>query len=225
MEARPTTAFGLSIAAGVLIVVGSFLFLLIGFGFFSLFALLGLIFGTIVLVGSILLYARPREHVAWGVIVLIFSALSLVGFGGFLIGAIIGIIGGAIGVGWQPGGSFAASSYGGAHMGPYGVPVMPWRMCIGCGRWIPWSYNVCPLCGTQAPIASWVPRAVEPAVQSPDASPYPSPSGLTGAPAPQAYPNPTPAPPAKAPCPTCEGDAEWSPAYHRWFCPAEGRYF
>ena len=106
--------------------------------------------------------------------------------------------------------------------GPYGVPVAPWRLCMGCGRWIPWAYNICPLCGTAAPVAAWVPRA--PAPSAPSAVPWVPPI----APPPfAALPQPAaPAPPPiKAACPTCEGEAVWMAAQGRWYCPAEARYF
>jgi hypothetical protein len=197
------------VVASVLSLVGSLFFLLIGFGYFFVGALLGLASAIVVIVSAAMLYARPSQHVAWGVIILIFSITSLFGFGGFVAGMALGITGGAIGMAWgtQPsgyGGAYAMP-LAGMYMGPYGVPVMPWRMCVGCGRWIPWAYNVCPLCGTKA----------EPAP--------------AGAPAPMPAP-PTPAMPAapetiRAPCPTCRGEAEWLPAYKKWYCATETRYF
>jgi len=215
---RPVVASVLSLVGGILILVGSLFFLLIGFGYFFVGALLGLACAIVVIISAAAMYAKPSQHVAWGVIILIFSIVSLFGFGGFVAGMALGITGGAIGMAWgiQPsgyGGAYAMP-LAGMYMGPYGVPVMPWRMCVGCGRWIPWTYNVCPLCGTQAPVASWVPKAE---------------------PAPAGAPSPMPAPPApampaapetiRAPCPTCRGEAEWLPAYKKWYCATETRYF
>jgi len=105
-------------------------------------------------------------------------------------------------------------------VGPYGVPVTPWRLCMGCGRWIPWTYNVCPMCGTVAPLAPWVPRAPE------GAPPVQGIMPAQGAP-PSAAPSPPPTPPepVRAPCPTCDGQAEWLAAVRRWYCRAENRSF
>jgi len=251
---RPVSAFALSLASGILVVLGALVLLLLTFGFFSIFGLLGLAFGTIILFAAVLMYARPREHAIWGVIVLVFACVSIVSIGGFVAGMILGIIGGALAIAWRPEGpvlgtyvsSPAYGAYGGAPTmntygggspaGPYGVPVTPWRMCMGCGRWIPWTYNVCPLCGTQTPIASWVPRATEAPLTATSPAPWayvPSPPTPM---APPAYTAPTPAPlytpptppsppPVKAPCPTCTGEAEWNAAARRWYCPTESKYF
>lgn len=40
--------------------------------------------------------SNPREHVTWGIIIIIFSVLSLVIGGGFVIGMIFGLIGGVL---------------------------------------------------------------------------------------------------------------------------------
>ncbi len=234
---RPSSAFALSLASGILVVVGSLVLILLSFGFISFLWLLALVFGTIILFASVLLYARPAEHAIWGVIILVFACLSIIGFGGFVAGMVLGIIGGALGIAWRPegpafGGGYAAGPgylpYGGAPMaGPHGVPVTPFRMCMGCGRWIPWTFNVCPLCGTQAPVAGWVPRAAEaPFAEAPPGfvatAPMPPPPSM--APPVVEY-RATSSPPMKAPCPTCTGEAEWNAPSRRWYCPAESKYF
>jgi hypothetical protein len=247
---RPVSAFALSLASGILIVVCALILLLIRFPW--IFALVGLVSGTITLFASVLMYARPKEHAIWGVLVLVFACVGIVSFGGFIAGMVLGIIGGALGIAWRPegtaygtyaptpvyggyGGVPATGGYaGGFSAGPYGVPMTPWRMCMGCGRWIPWSYNVCPLCGTQTPVASWLPRATDtpPVTAPPIAGPYgtPPPTPVTtpmySMPAP-AYTTPQAptAPRPKEPCPTCTGEAEWNAAVGRWFCPAESKYF
>ncbi|HEV8595038.1 MAG TPA: DUF6114 domain-containing protein, partial [Thermoplasmata archaeon] len=170
----------------------------------------------LVIVGAVLLFRFPAQRVAWGVVILIFSVCSIIGFGGFIAGMILGIIGGALGIAWKPESERAQYGYA---PGPYGTPVMPWRMCMGCGRWIPWAYNVCPLCGTSAPIAPWVPKAPDPS------APGTGPATPFG---PSSVSNPYAAPPQetiRAPCPTCEGQAEWNEQQKRWFCPAESKYF
>ena len=251
------SAFALSLASGILVVLGALVFLLLTRGFSLIFSLLGLTCGTIILFAAVLMYARPKEHAIWGVVVLVFACVSIVSIGGFIAGMILGIIGGALGIAWRPEGPAfgtyaptpAYASYGayggaptmgpyggGSPAGPYGIPVTPWRMCMGCGRWIPWAYNVCPLCGTQTPIASWVPRAAEaPPTATPPApgayvpslpTPMAPPAYAAQSPVPS-YGAPTPptSPPVKEPCPTCTGEAEWNAAVGRWFCPAESKYF
>ncbi|MEK6851910.1 MAG: hypothetical protein AABY30_05165, partial [Candidatus Thermoplasmatota archaeon] len=189
------------------------------------------------------------QHVAWGVIVLVFSVLSIVSFGGFIVGMAFGIVGGAIGMAWgtpqpmpyvAPYGYTAPSGYGASYghaapyvspapyayaapsmpMGPWGVPVTPWRMCTGCGRWVPWAYGVCPMCGTQTPVAPWAAAPAQPT--APAAATTQAPAAFVPAPSFGAEPAP---PPITAPCPTCDGDAEWLPMYKKWYCAKEFRYF
>lgn len=52
--------------------------------------------GAMVLFGAIMMNARPQETRNWGIIVLIFSVLGLVGMGLSILGGIIGIVGGAM---------------------------------------------------------------------------------------------------------------------------------
>lgn len=120
---KPTTAFVLSLIAGVLILLGGgmgsfFLGMMGGWrgmmsgphmmgfpsgGYGIGFSILGLIVGFLVIFGAIMLDSKPNEHKTWGAIILIFSILSiLVGIGGFGLGAILGIIGGALAISWTP---------------------------------------------------------------------------------------------------------------------------
>jgi len=118
-QGMTTTAFVLSLIGGIIIVLNSILTIfwstnggpwyggmmgswMGGFGYgynYGLtfaFSVAALISGIIVMVGAVMLNARPAEHMAWGAIVLIFSVVSFLGMGGFFIGAILGIAGGAI---------------------------------------------------------------------------------------------------------------------------------
>ena len=61
----------------------------------SRLAAVGLIFGIPVLLGAIMLYSKPANKKAWGIIVIVFSIPSVITGGGFIIGFILGIIGGA----------------------------------------------------------------------------------------------------------------------------------
>ncbi len=74
----------------------------IPFGFMSGFFLIGLVSGIMVTLGAAMLNTRPSEHTAWGMIILVFSVISLLGMGGFVVGAILGIVGGTLSLSWKP---------------------------------------------------------------------------------------------------------------------------
>ncbi len=126
---KPTTAFTLSLIAGILILINGAilgplsLFLTnniqeyipmeimtwevkAGLTIAStiLYALMipGIFMGIIVIVSSLLLY-RSKVHVGfWGIIILLVSILSFIIGGGFVIGALLGIAGGIIALTWKP---------------------------------------------------------------------------------------------------------------------------
>jgi hypothetical protein len=56
---------------------------------------IAIVFAIIVLFGAYLMY-KPGKQVAGGVIVLVFSVLSIITGGGWLIGLILGVIGGIL---------------------------------------------------------------------------------------------------------------------------------
>ena len=74
----------------------------LGFGFFA--GLLGLIFGAIVIISAFMLNSKPQEHTTWGMLIVIFSVLSIFGsaMGGFGIGLVLGLIDGALAMAWKP---------------------------------------------------------------------------------------------------------------------------
>src|SRR5256884_7419557 len=115
MAEKPTAAFVLSLIGGIFIllvaivvmalasVIGSLM--LIGGGdpnLAYLYGAVGLIFAILVLVGAVMLWMKPQQHVMWGVVVLLFSLFSIITTGGFFIGLILGLIGGILGVAWKP---------------------------------------------------------------------------------------------------------------------------
>lgn len=54
--------------------------------------------GVIVLIGAVMLYAKPEQHRTWGVVILVVSALNFfAGMGSLLAGA-LGVIGGVLAV-------------------------------------------------------------------------------------------------------------------------------
>ncbi|HXW94866.1 MAG TPA: hypothetical protein VEJ19_04095 [Nitrososphaerales archaeon] len=75
-----------SLISGVLTVMGGF----------------GLVCGSIVLVSATMLLAKIGIRRTWGILILVFSVLSFVGLGGFVVGAILGILGGVLTLRWKP---------------------------------------------------------------------------------------------------------------------------
>ncbi len=76
-----------------------------GLGFmFGLMGILGLVFGVIVIISALMLNRRPHEHTTWGILILVFSVLSVFGsmMGGFSIGVLLGLIGGVLAITWKP---------------------------------------------------------------------------------------------------------------------------
>jgi len=62
----------------------------------------GLVCGAIVLVSATMLLAKVGNWRTWGILILVFSVLSFVGLGGFVVGAILGIVGGILALRWKP---------------------------------------------------------------------------------------------------------------------------
>jgi hypothetical protein len=126
----PTVAFILSLVGGILVLLMGIMFLTIGTAFMggmmggyypgmmggyyypggagfvsSIIAgigIWGLICGVLILLGAFMIYTRPGSHGIWGIIILIFSLLSFIAGGGFIIGAILGVIGGILAIVWKP---------------------------------------------------------------------------------------------------------------------------
>lgn len=116
---RAIIGFALSLVAGIFILLNGLAFIALqsflnsiielvpipvaipGLGIaeavFATIGAIGVVFAIIVFVGAFLIY-MPGKEVIGGIIVLIFSILSIVAMGGFFIGMILGIIGGALGI-------------------------------------------------------------------------------------------------------------------------------
>ena len=129
---HPTTGAILALVGGILMMVGGILFLAvstlilpnldvasfpnvhtppgltaggitaIASGVVGAMGLLGLASGIIVLVSAVILLTRPSQARTWGVLILVFSVLSFLGPGGFVVGAILGIVGGILTLRWKP---------------------------------------------------------------------------------------------------------------------------
>ena len=72
------------------------------YSYMTAFSAVGLICGVIVVIGAFMFNTRPSERMSWGILVLIFSAVSLISMGGWFIGALLGIAGGALAISWKP---------------------------------------------------------------------------------------------------------------------------
>ena len=70
--------------------------------FFTAVSVVSLVCGVIVVMSALVLRVHPQEHVLWGVVIVVFSAISFVGMGGYFVGAAFGIVGGAIALTYKP---------------------------------------------------------------------------------------------------------------------------
>ncbi len=71
-------------------------------GFFTAISVVSIVCSVIVVFASFVLRLHPREHFMWGIVIVVFSAVSFVGMGGFFVGAVLGIIGGALALTYRP---------------------------------------------------------------------------------------------------------------------------
>lgn len=165
----PTTAFALALVAGVLFLLGASMPLVFmgsfgdmsgmmedyeggdmmdGFsggetmdtGFIAT-RIVGLAFAGAVLYGAIMLNSKPVQHVTWGILILVFSILSVfTSWAGFGIGLILGVIGGGFAIAWRP---------------TVATPLQPTapvgRYCPNCGRAIAMDARYCSHCGHELP--------------------------------------------------------------------------
>ena len=73
----------------------------IGFGFIGI---IGVVIGIIVSASAIMLYRYSNQHMTWGILITIFSVLSV--FGGMMnglgVGLFLGIVGGVLAIIWKP---------------------------------------------------------------------------------------------------------------------------
>jgi hypothetical protein len=111
-EEKPTAAFIVSLLAGIFILINGILIMIasafifvipIAGVFVALFGIGELIFGLIVMFGAIMINSDdPSKVRTGGIIVLIFSIISIIAGGGFVIGLILGLIGGILALTWKP---------------------------------------------------------------------------------------------------------------------------
>ncbi len=71
-------------------------------GIVGVMGTVGLVCGAIVLTSATMLLANVGQRRTWGILILVFSVLSFIGLGGFILGAILGIVGGILVLIWKP---------------------------------------------------------------------------------------------------------------------------
>ena len=112
MAKKPLAAFVLSLIGGIIVLLVGIIIsiattlvtIIIGLGGTGgILGLPGVVCGVLMILGAVMLYTRPKQHVIWGAIVIVFSILSWWGAaGGIFIGLILGFIGGILGIIWKP---------------------------------------------------------------------------------------------------------------------------
>lgn len=104
--------------------------------------LFGIIYGTVIIVCSAVMYTQPQRIRDCSVVIIVFSVLSWFGtMGGVVAGFILALIGGVTGVVWSP--SKGAVS---APKKPFGKTV---RFCPQCGEEVQPNSKFCPYCGAK----------------------------------------------------------------------------
>ncbi|HTT15976.1 MAG TPA: DUF6114 domain-containing protein [Thermoplasmata archaeon] len=116
-KSYPSTAFVLSLIGGIFILLGALaeaaLIAIFGTVVFVFIPGLGalilglaaacVLFALIIIVGAVMLRARPQSAKLWGAIIIVLSIVSIFGaLGGFFIGFILALIGGIMAVTWHP---------------------------------------------------------------------------------------------------------------------------
>jgi len=161
-QEKPATAFVLSLVAGIFIVIGGIMNLLLSLfmrvatwpgmmgewprmmmGWWSgagiVTSVVGMAIGVIVIYSATMLNSQPKDHTTWGTLILVFSIVSFIGaWAGFGIGLILGIVGGALAISWKP--STPTTPV---------APQVTGRVCVQCGRAVPGDAKYCSHCGKE----------------------------------------------------------------------------
>ncbi len=71
-------------------------------GIVGVMGAVGIVCGSVVLLSATMLLAKLGQRRIWGILILVFSVLSFIGLGGFVVGAVLGIVGGILTLRWKP---------------------------------------------------------------------------------------------------------------------------
>ncbi len=170
----PSTAYILSLIGGILILIDALVYAAVaavGASFLAFFpgaaailiafGVIAILLALIVIYGAIQMKNRPASAKTWGLLVLVFSLVSFIGGGGFVIGAILGLVGGILALVWNP--PAPAPGYGQPMMGqpmqapswgqppPGAAPPMAaaggQKFCSSCGSPNAQGAQYCAKCG------------------------------------------------------------------------------
>ncbi|MDD5502691.1 MAG: hypothetical protein PHH26_04410 [Candidatus Thermoplasmatota archaeon] len=117
---RPGAAYGLSLAGGILILIGGLVFGFVGSiagailalipfvggvlaSFMFIWVIIGLVCGAMVIYGASMINTANPDKVRTGAtLVLVFSLVAVLSSGGFGLGTALGVIGGILGLACKP---------------------------------------------------------------------------------------------------------------------------
>lgn len=114
----PNKAVNLSLIAGILILINSSAVGVASVWFpwifptlpgsdnnsnvpFATITIIGLVSGVLLLIGALMLYGKLMSSKAIGIVIIVFSIISMLTGGGFVVGFILGIIGGVKALKWK----------------------------------------------------------------------------------------------------------------------------
>lgn len=144
-DSRIALSFVFGLVGGLLILTITLLYLPFAFSYYGGYGysgpffygtfgiILALASGALVIVGATMSFVRPAQGVTWGIVMVVFGALSLFGLGGFGIGMALSVTGGALAI-------VAGASGPSPGRGPQ-------RACTSCGMLIAPEFAHCPYCG------------------------------------------------------------------------------
>ena len=114
---KPTAGFVLSLVGGIFWVIQALVFVvlasflesmgsLVGVGGVGMvggiFAAVSFIFAIVIILGGVMMYAKPAQAKVWGILTLVFALVGFLFLGGFFLGSILALIGGILGLVWKP---------------------------------------------------------------------------------------------------------------------------
>lgn len=144
---RPIAASVLGFVGGMIILVSGVIvgatFLIVGTltqpgPLMLLGGLFSIVIGVPIIVGAVMLYVNPENHIAWSIVVVSCSLASWVtpSYGGFYIGLILGLAGGILGITWTP---------------PAPLMSLITKTCQNCGKIMEGEAKYCSNCGNELP--------------------------------------------------------------------------
>ena len=105
MSEKPTTAFIISLIGGIFILLGGLIWAALGtlLAFFTglgFLLYLFVVFGIVIIAGSLMINSNPSSARTWGGIIIVLGVISLIGVT-TTFGGILSIVGGALALSWR----------------------------------------------------------------------------------------------------------------------------